>query len=319
MARRGTAATSHALALGLGLAIGVPGGAALAQQGQGQGQGQGQDRSQEVNRLLGEAFQAIRQRTPDSAMAIARCEAAIALDPNNAYAHELLGEIHQTHTGDMASALREFDYVIEHCTGQDAMTVTCRAAALRQKGTIVFTEQDDALGAIALYEQSLRTQEQAQTLYVLSSIHHRVERNEQALDYARRAVARSMLPRAQGGEEQQEASARVTKLKLAEAIALLALGRRDEAQAIVHGRTANRDSYYDLAQYYALLAAAPGLPPAEATEQKERALEFLGNALGSRDTPRARNQLREFVEQEPDFAALRSHPGYAQATEREPE
>lgn len=283
------------LVLVLAVLVGAP----LPARGQPAGLPVGEPDGPSVRDLLGSGHAKLGKNDVDGA--IADFTEALRRDPRNVYAHNLLGFIHQSQTGDFDKAIGHFEMVVSE--SPDARQ---KAYALTQIGSILFAEKSDAAGALERYKQAYKTYPLSQTCYVTSSLHHLQRNDDDALRFAEHALKLAAKEAKAAGAEAPEPGY-AARLAVQKAVALLTLKRKDEALALVQDLAEERPAAYNLAQLHALLG------------DLDSALAHLGVAFELRQTPRARNQLRTFIERDKDFDALREDPALVKMLVREAE
>lgn len=233
--------------------------------------------------------------------AVADLSEALRRDPRNVYAHNMLGFIHQSRTGDFDKAVGHFEMVVAESPDKRQ-----KAYALTQIGSILFADKNDAETALERYEQAYKIYPLSQTCYVTSSLHHLLRNHDDALRFVDAALKLAANEAKAAGKEAPEAGY-AARLAVQKAVALLALEKKDQALALVADLADERPAAYNLAQLHALLG------------DLEKALGHLAVAFELRQTPRARNQLRSFIKRDKDFDALRDNPALVKMLEREAE
>jgi tetratricopeptide (TPR) repeat protein len=274
----------------------------------------------EAQKMLQDALKHWSDPTP--AEAVRLCEGALAAHPTNqALVVNIklsLGKLHQK-DGNFDKALTQFDDIIQSLVGtEDPLLKQLKADAMCCKGTILYSEKDDAAAALQLYQSAHRTFQLSTTIDTVSQLAFRMGRDtnrpasdrktfmDLALGAAREAV--TLAPRQYPNDEVRR-TANLNKCKLQLVIVLTALADPTAAQTWgeVQQDKLGDQSLYQLGILHALKGEADA-----ATDAVRRSLH-----LPARGTPGARNQLRKFIRTEPDFKDLRARPDWKELTEDE--
>ncbi len=261
-----------------------------------QGAGGGMD--PEIRKLLEEGQAKLGAGEVEAA--VAAFEKVLGKEPKNVYAHNYLGFIHHSQTGDFEKALSHYDAVIAN--SKDPRQ---QAYAYTQKGSIHFAERHNPNEAIKQYNLALKAHPLSSTFDVASNLYHYVHENEDALKSADEAIKYAHAEAKQQGKDAPD-PAYLAKLQCGKAVVLLALGRKEEAQKIIDEAKYDKASFYNLAQYHAL------------NDDEAKAVEFVEKALAERKDAKARNQLRDFIRRDPDFKKLRIKPTLKALVKDEP-
>ena len=265
------------------------------------------DREAAQDRLV-EAYRLLRE---DPWAAERAAKAALAIDPAFDKAHSFLGWLYNVQLGKPKKALVHYDYLVAKAADPRA-----RADAMSQKGSLLFTEQKDAKGALALYEKAYVLTESWRYADMASNLLLHVDQPLEAEAWARNALA-LLEPRAaatpsardvRGLERRTAAREALVKVKLQVATCRRIAGGADAAAALLEGLGEIPPS----ARYNeALYRAACG--------EADAALGALRAYLANFKTAAGRNQLRVFIREEPCFKALLSRPGFKELITEEPQ
>jgi len=237
--------------------------------------------------------------------ALADLNKVIELDAKNVYAHNLLGFLHHAHTGDLEKALEHYENVITNSTDKRQ-----KAYAHTMRGTIIFTEQWNPKKAVIEYNKALEIYPTSATFLTASNLFHFIRMNDAKFDDDALKAADNAFKYA---EQEAKASGQAVppaynaKMCAQKAVCLVVKERKDEAAKLLEGLEFDDTAYYNLAQYHALVG------------DDEKATDYITKAFEARPTPKARNQLRDFVMRDHDFDRLRGGFAWRKLLEREKE
>jgi tetratricopeptide (TPR) repeat protein len=267
----------------------------------------------EAQGLLKQAYGHWGDPQPDQALRLA--EQALAQNPTSQVVRTqillFIGSLHQAKTGNLDAALEKYDQIIQSLVGTtDNQLKQLKAEAMVRKGNILYSEKDDAEGALRLYQSAHQTWQLSTTVNIASQLAYRMGREAgrkpedrtKFMDFDLKAAQESveLAPRQFAGDaNRQAANLAICKLQLA--IVQQALGHADEAQATyasIQQDKLNEQSLYQQALYHALKSEAD-----QATDCLHR---FMATRPAGAPGLKARNQLRKFIRTEPDFAQLRT-------------
>lgn len=280
---------------------------------------------QEAQTLLRQAYD--HWKDPEPAEALRLAEEALAQNPTNKVLRTqislFIGSLHQVKTGDIDAALARYDQVIQSLVGvTDPQLKQLKADAMVRKGTLIYSEREDADGALRLYKSAHEAYQLSTTVDTASQLAYRMGREEsrqeadreKLMDFALKAAqeAVQLAPRQFSGDASRQAN-NLAKCKLQLAIVLTALGRADEAQATYD--SIDPSKFTDACLYQqAVLHALKG----EADQATETLKRFMSTRPAGDEGAVARNQLRKFIRSEPDFAALRARDDWKELNDDEP-
>lgn len=294
------------LSMLLGLAVGAP----SARAG-----------DKEAQALYEQAYK--RWSDPEPAEALRLAAAALQENPSDqalrCQIELFIGSLHQAKTGNFDAAIEKYDHIIRTLVGAtDAKLRQLKANAMVSKGTILYTERDDADAALRLYQSAHEAFQLSTTVDTASQLAFRMGRNparpdsekKTFMDFALKSAqeAVQLAPRELRAEPQAQRR-RVAKCRLQLVIVLTSLGKTDEAQAEwakIDAADLTDSTLYQRAVLHALRGEA------------EPATDCMKRSMGLRSAAPARNQLRKMIRTEPDLAALRERPEWKELVTDEP-
>lgn len=279
----------------------------------------------EARDLLKQAHEHWNDPEPTKALELA--EAAAKAAPTDAtLKHQIdlfIGSVHQAKTGNFDAALEKYDAIIRGLVNvTDAGLRQIKAQAMVRKGTILYTERDDAEAALRLYQSAHQAFQLSTTVDTASQLAFRLGRNPSrpdnekktfmdfALSAAREAV--QLAPREQKNNPEAQAK-NIAKCKLQLVIVLTALGQTAEAQKVwgeVDAAQLTDSTLYQRSILHALKGEAD-----QATDCMKRSL--AARPAGPEGL-QARNQLRKMIRTEPDLAPVRGRDDWKDLVTDEP-
>lgn len=267
----------------------------------------------EARGLLKKAYDHWNDPQPTEALALA--DQALAQNPTDQVLRTqiqlFIGSVHQVKTGDLDQALSRYDAIIQALVGvTDNQLKQLKAEAMTRKGNILYSEKDDAEGALRLYSAAHEAWQLSTTVDTASQLAYRLGRSEgrpaadkaKFMDFALKASreAVQLAPRQFAGDATRQAN-NLAKCKLQLTIVLTALGQTDEANTV--WGSIEQDKLTDAALYQRAMLHALKNEADQATDCLKR---FMATRPAGNDGKKARNQLRKFIRTEPDFATLRA-------------
>jgi len=279
----------------------------------------------EAQKLLADAYKHWNDPTPAEALRLA--EQALAANPEKVVRTQVqlfIGSLHQVKTGDIDTALKIYDDIIQSNVGaQDNNLKQLKADAMVRKANILYSEKDDTEGALRLMSSAHQTWPLSTTAEIASQFFYRqarmggiaeadrVKAFEGALKLAEEAL--QLAPSQFGDPKLADRRAKhVAKCKLQLAIVQLGAGKTAEGQATFDSivqADLNDACLYQWATFLALKGDGDG-----ATEKLTR---FMATRPQGPEGAKARNQLRKFIRTEPDFASLRGRADWKPLLEDE--
>jgi tetratricopeptide (TPR) repeat protein len=243
-------------------------------------------------------------------------EHAHKLAPNDVIVMRFLGWLHEIKTGDEEQALKYYDMAIRSFAGATSpRELRFKADIMARKANLIYSFKDNLKDAIELYQNSLDTFRLSETAFKLSNLLH-LQAGQQT-DPARKADFNQKALKAaewaydglnSSGYSGAQAKAYAAKVRTQMAICFEALGDKEKAQKILDG-VPGRDFDESCLYNQALLAAVRG--------KADEATEDLKKFMHTRPTPKARNRLRKFIRNDPDFRELIKRPEWKELIEDE--
>lgn len=280
----------------------------------------------QAKKLLDEAYK--KNAEGDTPGAVKLGEEALAQKPTDKRIHcqvlSFLGFMHQVKTGDIDKALGYYDQVIQTLVGlgeKDNDLKQVKADAMVRKANLLYSEKDDNEGALRLMAAAHETFRLSTTAEIASQFFYRRGRSidgaeqakafEGALKLIEEAVT---LAAKQQFKDERARALHTAKCKLQHALVQHAMGKVDEAKATFDSipagdRDENISLLYQWAQYLARTGDADGATA--------KLTKFMDTRPAGEVGARARNQLRKFIRNEPDFAELKKRPDWKKLTENE--
>ena len=231
---------------------------------------------------------------------------------------QFTGSIHHVKTGDLDEAVEYYDQIIRALAGvQDSRLRQIKADVMVRKGNIIYSEHDDAQGALRMYMSAHQTWPLSTTAEICSQFCYRMGRNEQLherdratnLELAER-LAREAIELAPNQFQEEAARAPwLNKYRLQLTLVLTARGNAEEAAATyeeINFNALTENSLYQQAVYQAL------------QDNPEMAADCLRQFMATRPNAQTRNQLRKFIRTEPDFSDYVGGNDWNDLTDDEP-
>jgi tetratricopeptide (TPR) repeat protein len=264
---------------------------------------------------------------PEPTKALELADQALKANPTDATLKAqidlFIGSLHQAKTGDFDKALEKYDAIIRSLVNtQDVGLRQIKAQAMVRKGTILYTERDDAEAALRLYQSAHQAFQLSTTVDTASQLAFRLGRNPSRpdnekktfMDFALKSAqeAVQLAPREQKNNPDAQAK-NIAKCKLQLAIVLTALGQTEEAQKVwgeVDQAHLTDSTLYQRSILHALRGEAD-----QATDCMKRS---LAARPAGKEGAQARNQLRKMIRTEPDLATVRAREDWKDLVTDEP-
>jgi tetratricopeptide (TPR) repeat protein len=243
-------------------------------------------------------------------------EKALKLSPNDVIIMRFLAWINEIKVGDEAEALKYYDMAVRSLAGASSPKhLRFKADMMARKANLIYSFKDDLNGAIEFYQLSWETAQLSETAFRLSNLLHlraglqtdparKSEWNQKALKAAQDAY--TLMPTS--GYQGDQARAYAAKVRTQMAICFEVTEEKEKAQKILEG-VSSRDFDDSCLYNQALLEAVRG--------KSEEATAHLKKFMLTRPTPRARNRLRKFIRNDPDFRELIKRPDWKELVEDE--
>jgi hypothetical protein len=280
----------------------------------------------QAKKLLDEAYK--KNSEGDTPGAVKLGEEALAANPTDKKIRcqvlSFLGFLNQVKTGDIDKALGYYDQVIQSLVGlgeKENELKQVKADAMVRKANLLYSEKDDNEGALRLMSSAHQTWPLSTTAEIASQFFYRQGRMKsgpeqtKAFEGALKLVEEALiLAGKQQFKDERARALHVAKCKMQQALVQHAMGNAEGAKATYDAiPAADRDDNVSLQYQWSQYLARTG----DAEGATAKLTKFMDTRPAGEAGARARNQLRKFIRNEPDFAELKKRPDWKRLTENE--